>query len=310
MKSSDGVMAASANLFTRGFHLELPEELLPTFRRYFAVHIFLQTIKLHWRYDDPWIVYGVPVLILIGAALAWHPRVFRFGLVILLAYKSFYVIHNFPNTGNHPYVEALILLVLLLFSRQGTRPEEVQAEAYACHLIQVTVLSIYLFSGLQKLVHGMWLNGEYLAESLFFRERFGVWYNVQLLVDAMGSIFGERVGQLPLVRSLEADPSPLLLPGWAVVFFIAMGWFVVASEVGAPLLIMNRATRSFGVIAMLIVQCLVGLFSWETEFMFAAVGAMLLWFRHRIVYNYMLLLAIHILWSLGVVIADVRVWVL
>jgi hypothetical protein len=59
---------------------------------------------------------------------------------------------------------------------------------------------------------------------------------------------------------------------------------------------------------MLVLQVGIGIYAWETEFMFGAVGAILLFFDRHPWRSYLALLALHVAWSVFVVAADLRVW--
>ena len=68
---------------------------------------------------------------------------------------------EFPATGNHAYLE--VMLCALAAFLDPARPDEARLYVRAVRSMGVIILAC---SGLQKLAHGHYFHGEYLAFSL------------------------------------------------------------------------------------------------------------------------------------------------
>ncbi len=297
----------------RFFTNPVPANLMKAFRIFFACHIFLQSLKLSWV---PFGISSRIVLFVQLAALAavfanFHRRLYYPGLLLLLLLKLYGVAYKFPMTANHHFLELYVLLFLLLWPDrsigQGTDKQETkQVSSESCHLARLLVLSVYFFAGIQKLIHGIWLNGEYLAHSLIEVTN-GTLLTTQYMLRFIASISGSPLVEIPLNLSLDAHMVMITIPSWVVVYFLGMSWVTIASEIAIPLLVVFRRTRKIGLRLMLVLTIIIGLLAFETEFMFASVGCALLFFHDKGIRNYSMLLAAHIVWSLSLLFAGVRV---
>lgn len=294
-------------VLTHGLTRSVPEELMPAFRRFFVIHIFLQSLKLP-RVEQSTEVYPWIGLVFIAVVVACMNRLYRIGLLTLLLYKLWRIVEDFPMTANHMYLETLILFVLLVFSDRRTDPEHgPKAEAMSANLVQMSILLVYFYSGVQKIVHGMWLSGEHVALNLYSFVPFGMPVSVQTFYRWIGSLFDEPAVEFPLRGASGLNAVEQAFPGWAIALFLITGWLVILSELLVPLCVAWPRTRRFGVWLMLVVQLGIGAFAWETEFMFAAVGCILLFFHKRPVRNYSVLLVLHVIWSLSILLMGSKV---
>lgn len=85
----------------------------------------------------------------------------RVGFMTLAASHAVLVVTEFPSTGNHAYLE-LLLCLLGAFLDPGL-PAEAKLYTRAVRWLSAVVIGM---SGLQKLAHGLYFHGEYLAYSL------------------------------------------------------------------------------------------------------------------------------------------------
>lgn len=111
---------------------------------------------LGWHYD---VLLGVATVA--GAAILALPRLRRPGFALLAAGHLVLLWSEFPSSGNHAYLELYVCLLAVLLRHDD--PEEGLLELRALRWLAVIVL---FFSGVQKLAHGYWVNGEYLVFSL------------------------------------------------------------------------------------------------------------------------------------------------
>jgi hypothetical protein len=95
------------------------------------------------------------------ASLVVAKRWTRLAFAGLAATQAVIVWREFPATGNHAYLElVLCIFCALLDARRG---DERTAFLRA---VRWTVCVVLFYSGLQKLVHGYWFDGQYLAFSV------------------------------------------------------------------------------------------------------------------------------------------------
>ena len=97
-------------------------------------------------------------IVVSAAAPAWRLRRPAFALIALCLASLLW--REFPASGNHAYLELAVCLLGSLLSLDS--PEEQLLELRAVRWMAVV---IFFYSGLQKLVQGYYLHGEYLAFS-------------------------------------------------------------------------------------------------------------------------------------------------
>lgn len=91
-------------------------------------------------------------------ALAWLPRTRRLAFAGLAVVQLLVVRHDFPQTGNHAYLE--LMLCPLLASLDARAGEERCLLRQSVCWLTATVL---LWSGIQKIAYGYYFQGEQLA---------------------------------------------------------------------------------------------------------------------------------------------------
>ncbi|MBM4244754.1 MAG: hypothetical protein FJ148_13210 [Deltaproteobacteria bacterium] len=111
---------------------------------------------LGWHYD---VLLGVSTVA--GVAILAAPWLRRAGFALLAAVHLVLLWTEFPSSGNHAYLELYICLLAILLRRDD--PDEALLELRALRWLAVIIL---FWSGVQKLAHGHWVNGEYLIFSL------------------------------------------------------------------------------------------------------------------------------------------------
>ena len=85
----------------------------------------------------------------------------RLAFAVLAVSHAGLVWREFPSTGNHAYLEVLFC-ALAAFLRTS---DPVEARVFV-RAVRWMVVIIFFYSGLQKLLHGFWVHGQYLAFSL------------------------------------------------------------------------------------------------------------------------------------------------
>jgi hypothetical protein len=175
------------------------------------------------------VVALVPATVLAAATLVGFRRRTVFAGFALL--QAWYVWTNFPVTGNHRFLELVVAVLLAILS-----PGVEQERRLLFRSLRFTVLVVLFFSGLQKLIHGYYLRGQFLAYSLS-RDSF-------------------HVALAPLLPAGEADRLRALgdLPGAGPYLVESPAFLIVSNavwiaEIGLAFLLVHRATRRFAWIA-------------------------------------------------------------
>ncbi len=140
------------------FRLDLIERFLAT--KIGIFYIFrLGDFSLNWLI----ICLLIPA---VGLVLSKHPfRIWALlGISLLITYR---IVSNLPYTINHRVFESLVIWMITIraFARQGNPSSVLRArlDRETFGFLIFAFLSVYFYSGIQKLVHGYYLNGEFFA---------------------------------------------------------------------------------------------------------------------------------------------------
>lgn len=183
------------------------------------------------RVDD--VISLVAVTLLAGWVVWGRGRRLAFAGIALL--QAWYVWSLFPQTGNHRYLE---LIFATLFALLDDELEE--ERRLLLRSLRWMVLVVLFWSGVQKLVHGYWLDGQYLAFSLW-REPFR-----QALAPLLGV---EELQRLTSFTGAVGDGSYRVS---APLFLVVSNLVWIAEIALAVLLYLPRTRR-----AAMIAACLV-----------------------------------------------------
>jgi hypothetical protein len=204
------------------------------------------------------------------------------GLALL---QTWYVWSLFPMAGNHRYLEIVIAALFAVLDDE--RPEERRLLLRSLRWLVVLVL---FYSGLQKLVHGYYFRGQFLAYSLWrdaFRSALGPLLASGEL-DRLVS-YGAAAGDGPYVTS-----SPL---------FVAASNAVWIVEMTLGVLLIPLATRRFALISACIFMVATESVARELMFGVEFVCAILLFARtallRRLVWPAAVFLAVLVVIRLG-----------
>ncbi len=102
------------------------------------------------------------VAVTLLAAAVVHGRWRRAAFAGIALVQLWYVLRLFPLAGNHRYLEAAFAASFAFLD-----DEEGQEQRLLLRCLRFMVLVVLFYSGLQKLVHGFWLEGQFLAWSMW-----------------------------------------------------------------------------------------------------------------------------------------------
>lgn len=174
---------------------------------------------------------GVGVaLATLAAPLALFPATRMLAFAGLAVAEVAAISESFPWTGNHRYFELFLCLFAAVLDLRV--PEERRVFLRAVQWLTVVVL---FYSGLQKLAHGFYVGGHYLAYMLH-EETYRPVLGLLLPADELA-----RLSALP--RAVGSGP-----------YVVESTWFITASnlvwiaEMSLPVLLVWPATRRLGVV--------------------------------------------------------------
>lgn len=222
------------------------------FRAFVHVHVAVRTALLVGLERDGWPGWYVVsqqglVLCCLAALLPLPTRNFTRVAVLLLAVQA---VMTLPLTANHVLLE-LVVLALLAFLDENDDPER---ELLGQALRWITVL-FFFYSGLQKLLHGRYFDGQFLAYATATEERFA--YVFRYLLPA-----GE-LQRLLAIGAPQVGSGPYRVQ--APLFVIASNLTYVV-ELALPVLMMLRRTRTWATLAGIVFIVLIEVGAREVVF--------------------------------------------
>jgi len=145
------------------------------------------------------------------------------------------VVLRLPTTANHELLGLLALLALTVFGR-----DDADDPRLAMAGLRWLLVIVCTWAGLQKLLSGAWLHGEFLAFEIATSERFAVVFRYLMPAEEWMTLRG-LAERLP-----GAGPYRLQAP-----LALAAAWAAWLGELGLPPLLLWERTRRFGVVALL-----------------------------------------------------------
>ena len=280
------------------FGTPIPPGLFRRFRTFFAFKISIFALLFAADFWSPANISTLFVLLVASSCVISRQRYWP-GVLVLFAYKLCLLIATFPYTINHHYLETFILLALLLFPapEPSKRPSDTSAgvDGLCCHLIQFTFLLVIFYSGVQKVFHGRYLNGEMFGFYALF-ERHPLATSQRWIFDVHEAIFGSHF-DLPYTWHGVPGTIELHIPQWAVLWFIASSWLTVMGECLLPILIAFRRTRKFALVGLFVVLAVIAITSQEIAFAFTAFACLLLFLPQISFWSYPLLFIIELIYG-------------
>ncbi len=221
--------------------------------------------------------------LLCGAALyaPWRRAAFA-GLALT---QAVVIWQEFPAAGNHAYLE---LVFCLLCATLGAQRDE---QILFVRAVRWLVCVVFFYGGLQKLVHGYWLHGEYLAFSLTSPSFRG----------ALGPLLppGELARLTAFSGAVGDGPYRVASP-----LFVALSQATVLAELALAPALLWRRTRALAVGAALALLAAIELGAREVFFGLVFANAILLFLQgtahRRLVPVFAVVLALLLLVRLGV----------
>jgi hypothetical protein len=200
------------------------------------------------------------------------------GIVLALVAQSW------PYTLNHIVLEAVILAQLAIFPVQmgsagGTEPPE------GVQLLWLTLLMVWGFAGVQKVVHGHYLNGESVALALL-TDPGALGSGLRSLL-AFTAAWSGADAFVPYPASLGVEA--VTLGSFPRLFCVVTGCLIAGLEIVLPALASLPRTRAIATVGLAVAQVTVGVMSDELDFALLGLGLICLGSKRAVRYRYLAL---------------------
>ena len=230
------------------------------------------------------------VMLMLACAITIGSRAnYKFGLLILFTLKLRHVLYEFPFTGNHYVLELVVLGVLLIYPADRLRPEAPQSpemvDGRACRLIIFAIALVYFWAGVQKLVHGYYLNGEFFTLYLFIAQDSYIGRFLSSSIALLAEILDQSAPAAFQGRGWLIAKS-YDYPAWAVWVVVIQSWLTIAAEILAPALLLFDRTRRVGKFLLVPTVIAIALVSGETGFALTNCACVLLLFPRQARWTY------------------------
>lgn len=183
---------------------------------------------------DAWLAVALACVATGAAAAAWRPSWASPATAVVAGVVAVDFAVQFPGNPNHQYLQGVSLALLLLL-RESVDHEVTLLTA---GLRWLAVLALF-YAGLQKLLYGLYFQGEFLAWAVARNERFA-----RILGPAMPAAELERLSGIVLREG--AGPFRVDSPLFAVLSNVAYG-----AELVLPVMLLVPATRKLAVFGTL-----------------------------------------------------------
>jgi hypothetical protein len=216
-----------------------------------------------------------------AVALSFFRRTERAAAPLGALIVGFAIVRWFPNVANHTF---LLFLALFTLSFWDWRAEAERTLALAT-LRWIAALVLFA-TGLQKVLHGTYFHGEFLAFHVAHGERFASLFAWVLPAEELARLkeLGAAAGALGPAEGFRAFDTAPPAPGsgpylFASVPALAMSNLVWVFELVAPALLLWRRTRAVAAIAVIAFLAAVESGAYEIMFGVLFVNVMLLFCR-------------------------------
>ncbi len=278
------LVARTISQIERALAAPFDAEAMLMFRRYFIFKTWLWTFLI----GDVSLMFSdaerasSALIVTVGAALGCRRRGYQIGVFILLlfwTYKKIYLF--FPRTANHDFLEILMFLSFWLFPERPIPGSDGKMLAgVGPRVIAFTIVLVVFWTGVQKLAHGRWHNGEAIAFFTLF-DGGNLEYVFGAGLQLGNSFFSEPVGTTPFTWSSTYGPSHFALPDWAIGYFVILGVLGSLSEILFPVLICFERTRTIGKIGVVACVAAFSLMAGIFGFTFTGLACCLLLFPNH-----------------------------
>jgi hypothetical protein len=210
-----------------------------------------------------------------------HPRGLRVSASVLLGFKIADIVSSFPFTINHAFFDGLLLLALA-----SRRAEPAAGGPCAVRVAQAAMLLVFFYTGVQKVVHGYYWDGQFFALRLLYHEG-DMGRRLRALFRAIGSLLAlppSPAHAAPRPHALAEVPANL--PAWVWLGLRSLSVGTWMAEIGLPLLALRPTLRRGAVLALVGLEAAILVFTGEVHFGFTVVACLLCFFPREARWSY------------------------
>lgn len=170
----------------------------------------------------------------------------------------------FPHLYNHLFLEALLMGAAAIL------PGKDEDDAVFLQFTRATIVLVLVWSGVQKVLHGCYFGGEFLAVSIASNEHFAMPFTwiAPAEVARLRDLLPLQVGAGPF----RLEPLPL----------VALSNLVWVAEIALPIALVVRQTRALAVVATLALLVAIESAARELVFGLLFAGGVLLFAQGRV----------------------------
>lgn len=202
-------------------------------------------------------------IILAAGAMVFKQRFLYLGLLIFALKAASLVWQTFPYTINHHFLELVIVILLLLLTPIKNLQAEKDMTVLRVHYIGLLYLSVWIYSGIHKIVQDYFPSGEFMAlYSLSGVNDLGE--NLQRATKTLHAFFDPSTGASLIPACCNA--VPLSIPSWEMWLYRVSGWPIILMEIVFPLMIFFPAWKMVGLYGIILAQIGITLSSAELDF--------------------------------------------
>lgn len=195
------------------------------------------------------------------------PRTSRLGVGCWVGLLLVSLRETWPYTINHRILELFISIVLLGYPARLNGPA--RQDGRNVRLLWFALLTVWIYAAIQKIVHGQYLNGEFMALELVTKQG-----ELASFIRGFLEPLQRALGDAPNVSRfpVELTTTPVSLSLLERGFCVAAGWGVVLGElsVAACAVLMRNRPRAVALVAL--GQVGLAVTSGEHDFAFTALA--------------------------------------
>ena len=256
-----------------------PTAKIRAIRLLLVAHLVTETALSVIRSSGLGIPLGPQVTMLVASvgalACAFVPGLARVAAPLGAAIVGIAVVRYVPNVANHTFLLFLALAALALFPGRST-----DERTLALSTLRWLAAIVLFATGVQKLMHGTYFHGEFLAFQIASGERFAALFRWVLpgeefdRLRALGAMHDSGAGVLPV--PLPRGSGPFRFESFAG---LLVSNSVYLFEMIAPVLLVIRRTRTVAAVATVLFLAAVELGAREIMFGILFVNLVLLFLR-------------------------------
>jgi hypothetical protein len=259
-----------------------PDSLI-LFRNFFFLYLCCWTINKNLL-DKLESIEGVIIGIAIPCLLSFvgHTKRWRIASFFWLIIIIIDIVNQFPGTPNHVYIQSLVLVSFILFY-----PKEIElsiaiknnehVSAVGKNFIQGLIFMAFFISGIQKLLSGYWLSGEFIGTFILFgRDHNLLSVSLQYFIEVIASFTNSPIS-LPLPRPQTGGFVKYNYPTWISYFSLFLSLSIITLEIVLPIGLIIKRTKKLFLKFMIVLQVSIAGVTGVFGFLLLGTGMLLLY---------------------------------